>query len=52
MVMKKIEFDVGHSIHHEERYRAYGYLNKHGGIVVVFVEVIDDLIRIISAYKV
>lgn len=48
---EEIEYDHEHSTHDEDRFKAYGKLNPHGPVVVVFVEVIDDLLRIISAFK-
>lgn len=47
-----IEFDSENSSYNEDRFKAYGYLKEHGSVVVIFVEVVDNLIRIISAYKV
>lgn len=48
---EEIEYDSDHSSDDEERFRAYGILKEKGQIVVVFVEIVDDLIRIISARK-
>lgn len=46
-----IEYDHLHSSYREDRFRAFGRLKDHGDIVVVFIEIIDDLIRIISVFK-
>lgn len=46
-----IEFDIENSTLEEDRYIARGFLNYLGRVVVVFIEVTDDVIRIISARK-
>jgi uncharacterized DUF497 family protein len=46
-----IEYDDENSTPTEDRFKAKGRIPRHGLIVVVFVEVVDDLLRIISAYK-
>lgn len=48
---EEIEYDHEHSSHDEDRFKAYGKLNAHGAVVAVFIEVVDDEIRIISAFK-
>lgn len=48
---EEIEFDSEHSTYEEDRFKAYGRIEPHGPIVVVFIEVIEDVIRIISAFK-
>lgn len=47
----EIAYDSEHSNHSEDRFLAYGFLERHGAVVVVFVEVLEDTIRIISAFK-
>lgn len=46
-----IEYDKEHSVFGEDRYKAIGRIHKHGWTIVVFVEIKDDYIRIISARK-
>lgn len=49
---EEIRYDDENSTYSEDRFRATGKLRRHGDVVVVFIEVVDDLLRIISAYKV
>lgn len=46
-----IEYDSDHSSPTEDRFLATGWSSKHGSLIVVFTEIVDDLIRIISARK-
>lgn len=48
----RIEYDSEHSTLEEDRFKAYGTIKKHGLVVVVHVEILDSVIRIISARKV
>ncbi|WP_413581086.1 BrnT family toxin [Bdellovibrio sp. HCB288] len=48
---EEIEFDSEHSTEDEERYLAFGRIENRGAVVVVFCEIVDDVIRIISARK-
>jgi len=48
---EEIEYDHDHSSPFEDRYKAFGILPKHGAVIVVFVNITDDVIRIISAFK-
>lgn len=47
----EIAWDKDHSTSEEDRWIARGRIEKHGVVVVIFVEIVDDLIRIISARK-
>lgn len=46
-----VEFDSEHSTESEDRFRAKGFIQQHGFICVVFIEQVEDVIRIISARK-
>ncbi len=49
---EEIEYDSEHSTLTEDRFKAFGFLNEVGSIVVIFIEIIDNEMRIISARKV
>jgi uncharacterized protein len=44
-------YDKEHSTYSEDRFLAFGTVKVHGFITVVFIEVVDDEYRIISARK-
>lgn len=46
-----VKYDEENSSHGEDRFIAEGYLSSLGFVIVVFVEVVEDTIRIISARK-
>ena len=47
----EISYDREHSTADEERWIAHGYLDHLGSVMVVFVEILENEIRIISARK-
>lgn len=49
---EEIQYDSDHSSSSEDRFIAYGKLPNYGSVIVVFVELIDDELRIISARRV
>lgn len=47
----EVEFDAANSTLSEDRFIAAGFVENLGGVIVVFCEKVDDVIRIISARR-
>ena len=47
----ELSYDKDHSTSNEDRWIAKANLSPHGPVIVVFIELVDNVIRIISARK-